>query len=306
MSEILVLRALGLGDTLAAVPALRALRAGLGSERIVLAGPPGPGALLVRAGVVDEVRPASGLDRLDDAATDLAVNLHGRGPRSHRLLRRAGADRIVGFACPEADVAGPRWRPDEPERDRWCRLIASAWDVPTDPDDVRLPLPREGPRAPIVVHPGAASAARRWPARRWARLVAALASRRVVITGSADERPIALQVARAAGLPPDRVLAGRTSVAELAGLVGAASLVLSGDTGVAHLAYAGGTPSVTLFGPTPPRWWGPPASGPHVALWAGVTAADPHAQAPDPALLRISVDDVVSAVHRLEDEILAR
>lgn len=99
-----------------------------------------------------------------------------------------------------------------------------------------------------------------------------------------------------AGLPASAVLAGETDVLGLASVVGEAGLVLCGDTGVAHLATALGTPSVVLFGPEPPSQWGPPPDRPrHVALWAG-QRGDPHGTAPDPGLLRITVDDVCAAL----------
>jgi len=147
-----------------------------------------------------------------------------------------------------------------------------------------------------VVHPGAASAARRWPAERWAAVARAerVAGRRVVVTGSDAERALAEGVARAAGLAPGDVLAGRTDLLELAAVVAGAGRVLCGDTGVAHLATAFGVPSVLLFGPTPPSEWGPPPErGQHVVLHRG-DRGDPHADAPDPALLAITVADVLA------------
>jgi ADP-heptose:LPS heptosyltransferase len=299
--DVLVLRALGLGDTLAAVPALRALRRAVAGS-IMLAGPAGPAELLRRDGVVDDVLPTEGLHRLARADAGVAVNLHGRGPQSHHLLQRASPDELVAFACAEAGVPGPLWRQDEPERSRWCRLITSRWDVTADPDDVRLPA--DGLIAPVtpdvVVHPGAASASRRWPLERWSTVIRALqGDRRVVITGGPDERDAALALAARSGLRTDDVLAGATSLQDLAGLVAQGRLVLSGDTGMAHLAYAFGTPSVTLFGPTPPRWWGPPTTGPHIALWKGAAVGDPHGTEADPALLRLQPADVLAAVRTL-------
>jgi ADP-heptose:LPS heptosyltransferase len=95
---------------------------------------------------------------------------------------------------------------------------------------------------------------------------------RVVLTGGVSEVALCVDVARRAGLPSDRVLAGQTDVLDLAAVVAASSLVLCGDTGVAHLATAFGTPSVVLFGPMPPSLWGPPPDRPqHVALWRGPT-----------------------------------
>src|SRR5690606_24149507 len=102
-----------------------------------------------------------------------------------------------------------------------------------------------------------------------------------------------------AGLPASAVLAGRTDLADLAGLVAAARIVLSGDTGIAHLATGYGTPSVVLFGPQPPRRWGPPPERPwHRAVWRGVAGddADVVPGALHPALARVTVDDVLVAV----------
>jgi ADP-heptose:LPS heptosyltransferase len=106
--------------------------------------------------------------------------------------------------------------------------------------------------------------------------------RTVLVTGSADERPLAEEVSAAAGLADTAVLAGVTDLLDLLVLVAAAARVVSGDTGVAHVASAVGTPSVVLFGPTSPAGWGPPRWGPHVALWSGTTG-DPHADEPTPA-----------------------
>ncbi|MER6800398.1 glycosyltransferase family 9 protein, partial [Amycolatopsis mediterranei] len=139
--------------------------------------------------------------------------------------------------------------------------------------------------------------ARRWPPGRFATVVRDLAARghRVVLTGSAAERDLAVSIAEAAGLGEDAVLAGRTGLAELAALVAGAALVVCGDTGVGHLATAFGTPSVLLFGPTPPRLWGPPPSArQHVVLWAG-NVGDPHGEEPDGGLLLLGEERVLAA-----------
>lgn len=151
------------------------------------------------------------------------------------------------------------------------------------------------------MHPGCAFTARRWPAERYAAVARRLTGRgqRVVVTGSAAERSLAAQVAAAAHLPDDAVLAGRTTLSQLAALVAEAALVICGDTGIAHLATAYGTPSVVLFGPVSPRQWGPPPDRPqHVALWAG-TIGDTFADRPDPGLLHITTADVIAATARL-------
>jgi hypothetical protein len=54
---------------------------------------------------------------------------------------------------------------------------------------------------------------------------------------------------------------------------------------------------VVLFGPAPIEEWGPPEDGPHRALTvADLRRGDPFADEPDPALLGVTVADVLDAV----------
>jgi ADP-heptose:LPS heptosyltransferase len=300
-SAILVLRALGLGDLLTAVPALRALRAAYPEERLVLAAPRELRDLAELIDAVDELLPTPGLGELDwpGPPPRLAVNLHGSGPESlHDLLAADPAELLTHHHPDFPDVPGLPWRDDVHEVDRWCRLVEYA-HLEADRSALRLPAPPGPSPAPdaVVVHPGAAYPARRWPPERFARVVRDLAGagHRVVLTGSGAERDLALGIAERAGLGEDAVLAGRTGLAELAALVAGAALVVCGDTGVGHLATAFGTPSVLLFGPTPPRLWGPPPSArQHVVLWAG-DVGDPHGTEPDGGLLLLGEERVLAA-----------
>jgi ADP-heptose:LPS heptosyltransferase len=295
---LLVLRALGLGDFLTAVPALRAIRRARPDHEVVLATPGPLDALVALSGAVDRVHPTTSLEDFSyDARPDIAVNLHGRGPESHRALAACCPRELVAFATGELGLAGPRWRPDEHEVRRWCRLVEEAWSVRAGPADLLL-APPDHPGPPpdtVVVHPGAAYPARRWPPERFAAVARSLdrAGHHVVVTGAADEREVAAHVCELAGLGEDRMLAGCTDLLGLAALVAGARLVVSGDTGVAHLASAYATPSVVLFGPVSPALWGPPAHGPHVALWRGSGDGNPWGEQPDPALLRISAQEVL-------------
>src|SRR5213078_240493 len=119
--SVLGLRALGIGDLATAVPALRGLRAARPTEEIVLAAPEWLTPLAHLTGAVDRVVPVGGLDVPGIAVPppQLAVNLHGKGPRSHRLLDGTRPGRMLAFACPEADFPdGPQWTPDEHEAHR--------------------------------------------------------------------------------------------------------------------------------------------------------------------------------------------
>jgi ADP-heptose:LPS heptosyltransferase len=295
----MVLRALGLGDLLTALPALRALRRGLPGHRVTLAIPRHMAVLARLTGAVDDVLAVPGLGPLPPyGPVDIAVNLHGRGPQSHRALHAIGAGRLMAFSHPDFPAdRGPSWHPAEHEVDRWCRLVAW-YGIRADRDDLGLPPPGRVSPAPgaVVVHPGAGFPARRWPAERYAAVAAALRAEgcTVVVTGSARESAITRRVASLAGLDPTADLAGRTSLLDLGALVAGARLVICGDTGTGHLATAYGTPSVLLFGPTCPRLWGPPRRPWHTVLWTG-HQGDPHGREPDPGLLEIPVAEVVAA-----------
>ncbi|MFI7601642.1 glycosyltransferase family 9 protein [Actinoplanes sp. NPDC049681] len=303
---ILVLRALGVGDLAAGVPALRAVRAAFPARTLALVAPAWLTPLIDLIGGVDRVVTADGLTAPLPALppVEVAVNLHGSGPESHRLLQAVRPAKLWAFASPDAGhLDGPTWAEEEHEVRRWCRLLRH-YGVPADHTDLSLAVPEaDVPRGATIVHPGAKSPSRRWPPQRYAAVAKRLAAagHRVLITGSAAEQPIAQRVAGLAGLGPDAV--ARTGLGELAALVAHARLLVSGDTGIAHLATAYRTPSVVLFGPVPPQRWGPPPERPyHRAIWHGTRAERGDLPGPDvhPALLAVGVDEVLDAAAEVE------
>jgi ADP-heptose:LPS heptosyltransferase len=303
----MVYRALGLGDFLTGVPAYRALANAFPHHRRLLVAPAALRPLVPLAGVFDELLAADPLAPVPDVGpVDVAVNLHGRGPESHRAVLARSPARLIAFEhthVPESRGM-PVWRPREHEVSRWCRLLCES-GIPADRGDLGLDTPRlstyRALAGAVVIHPGAASQARRWPPESFASVAAELALRghTVVVTGGPDERDLADRIADRARLPHTSVLAGRTTLLELALLVAHARLVVCGDTGVGHLATALSTPSVVLFGPVSPAEWGPPPGGPHRAIWAG-GRGDPHGNVPYRGLLRINVTDVLAAIDGLE------
>ncbi|MFH9013324.1 glycosyltransferase family 9 protein [Streptomyces sp. NPDC017943] len=307
--RLLVLRALGLGDLLAGVPALRALRRAHPHHELVLAAPAGLAPVARATGAVDRLLPASAPGREVPASLDwsgpppdIAVDLHGNGPLSHRLLTHLHPAKLLAFAHPDTpEIDGPPWYAEEHERDRWCRLLRW-YGVDADPGDLRLPPPRTASPAPgaALLHPGAGSPARCWPVERYAAVAAGLRAGglRVVVTGGADEGDLVARLAKEADLADTDVFGGGLPFGRLSALVADASCVISGDTGIAHLAVAHRTPSVTLFGPVAPSRWGPPPGPRHLALWHG-PEGDPHGRRPDPALLRITPDEVLRAAGEL-------
>src|SRR4051812_15444843 len=218
--RVVVLRALGLGDLLTAVPAVRALQLRWPAATITVAAPRALAPLIALTGC--EPADAAALAPLPPALSgaDVLVNLHGRGPQSHRVALAATPRKLIAFAHPDVPESDgmPVWRPDEHEVDRWCRLLAEV-GIAADPTRLELTAPAlpprlEAVRGATVVHPGAASPARRWPPERFASIVRAEAGagRRVAITGGPSERALARDVAARAGLRGDAVLAGRTDL----------------------------------------------------------------------------------------------
>ena len=279
----LVARLDNLGDVLLAGPAVRAVAA-RSSETVLLCGPrgraaadllpgvdrvlewyapwidpePGPVNAAALDALVRDVR-AGGFDRA------LIFTSFHQSPLPLALqLRLAGIPWIGGIS---EDYPGSlldlRHRPDTdvPEAERMLALAADA-GFPPPADGTRLrvrgPLPEAWPftggPGHVVVHPGASVPARAWPPERCADAVRLLhaAGHRVVVTGHRDEKELTARVAGDCGLD----LGGRTSLAELAGVLAEARAVVAGNTGPAHLAAAVGTPVVSLFAPTVPaaRW----------------------------------------------------
>ncbi len=305
---LVALRALGLGDFLTAVPAYRALARAFPAHHRILAAPRALHELLPLLGdAFAEAVDAAPLGRLPARlhAPDIAIDLHGRGPQSHRVLLALEPHRLIAFEHPDVDesAGGPQWRAGEHEVLRWCRLLAES-GIAAEPWHLGIAAP-SCPAPPAfagatIVHPGAASEARRWPVERFAAVArrCALRGETVIVTGAASERELTGDVTRLARLPRERDLGGRTSLTELAALVAGAGRVICGDTGIAHLASAYGVPSLVLFGPVSPQEWGPPRRARHRALWAG-RSGDPHGVETDPGLRALGTELVMRELSSL-------
>jgi len=308
LARIVALRATGLGDLLTVVPALRALAERFPDHELTLVTPRSLAPIVPLIGVVDSVMPMQGLGALSSSLErpHIAVNLHGSGPQSHRVLLALHPSRLISHRhraiLESAD--GPEWIEGVHDAVRWARLL-DAHGVRCDPTRLQLARPDPILRRAVgatVVHPGAGRASRRWPLSRWVTVVRRLVAdgRRVVLTGSVAERPANARLCEDAGLRDGDNMAGRTDSLDIASVVAHSSLILSSDTGIAHLATAFDVPSVTLFGPTAPDEWGPLVRRDlHRVLWAG-QRGNPNADRSDEGLLRIDAGDVIAAYESLE------
>ncbi len=119
----------------------------------------------------------------------------------------------------------------------------------------------------VGLNPGASfGTAKRWPPERFA-AVAETAARdlgaRIVIVGSEPERPLAEEIA--AQIPSGPVvLAGRTSLPDLVGVISLLGALVTNDSGPMHVAAALGVPVVAVFGPTDWRETAPRSSAARV------------------------------------------
>lgn len=284
---VLVARLDAAGGVLLAGPAVRAVAAGA-ARVVLLVGPRGRQAADLLPSVDETlVWPAPWIEpspqpltagyvaRLVDsvrrAAVDEAVILtsyHQSALPLALLLRLAGVVRITAISddYPGSLLDVRHADPGNiPEAVRALSVAAAAGFPRPVGDDGRLavlrPLPDPsqltgGPDAGpyVILHPGTSVPARSWPLARWTETAALLRERgrRVVVTGSREQRELTAQVASGSGLD----LGGRTTFAELAGVLDGAAAVAVANTGPAHLAAAVGTPVVSLFAPTVPaaRW----------------------------------------------------
>jgi len=299
--DVLVFRALVLGDLLCATPALRALRAAAPRARIALCSLPWAADLAARLPAVDEFiafpghpdlpERRAGADVLRDFVEtmaarrfDVALQLHGSGGIVNPLVVSFGATRAVGFATPGTEgglaFAEP-WPETGTEIDRCLRLTDAlgaprqgvGLDFPFDGRDhaaAAALLHDAGIRRPFaVIHPGSQLPSRRWAPDRFAAVADALAGRglAVVITGSAAEGELARAVRAAAGCAPFD-LTGRTpSLWVLGAVVAASTLVVANDTGISHIAAALGVPSTIVASGSDVARWAPLDTVRHRVLW---------------------------------------
>jgi ADP-heptose:LPS heptosyltransferase len=172
------------------------------------------------------------------AATDAVVSFHrfrpgGGGHVSEGYLREIGA---------EEEVVVGRLEPTSEDLAAVERVLARAGC-----DCSRL----------IVMFPGSGSAAKNWPAEKFAALASLLSNRAsvAIILGPAEE-----------SIEPIFRESGATILKDLdlptvAGIASIATAFVGNDSGVAHLAGAVGASGVVIFGPTDPLRWRPVGAG---------------------------------------------
>ncbi len=280
------------GDVLLAGPAVRQLAAGAVVDLLV--SPAGAAAAALLPGVAEVLvadvpwtgaEPVAPTPQLIDELLALVrrgrydevvvLTSYHQSPLPMALVARwAGVPRVAGtsddFPGSLLDVRHRRVAGGDDvgiggghEVEAMCALVEAAGHPRTGDDRLRVIHPPPPPglgEQYVVVHPTASVPTRAIPVQRAAEHAAALAAEgwRVVVTGGPGDEHVGRLVTPGHGVD----LTGRTSFAELAGVLAGARAVVVGNTGPAHLAAAVGTPVVSVFSPVVPweRWhpWGVP------------------------------------------------
>ena len=281
--RLLVVQQLLLGDTLMLTPLLKKARAQYPRAEIAMALPSAYAPLYagkpygVNALPFDVRSVADHRALRRRAGFDLALV-----PGDNRwswLARALEAKWIVAFASDEATYR--EWpidelRPLPAAPMSWGDMDATLIDGPDpeqySPAEWPAPsfVPYERPKAPYcVLHLGASSPHKLWPAERWCAIRDWAEARgfEVVLSCGRGEEALLAPVD-----PEGRrsSLAGRLDLAQLWDLLGHAAFLVCPDTGVAHLSRLVGVPTMALYGPGSPisagpgRFW---AKSPFRALW---------------------------------------
>ena len=273
--RIVIVKLSSLGDLFHALPAVHALKTGLGAEVDWVT--QSEYADLVRCFTdVSDVIPfsrRSWMTGFKEAGRvlrarryDLAIDLQGL-LKSALVMRLARAPRRIG---PSFHREGSRWFYTEvagrPDKQR--HAVEEMMDV------VRyLGLPDAGREFPVSFPSVPLGSGRprigllpvsRWPSKNWppagfvevARRLQDTVGAAIYLLGGPGDVEVCRSIADQLN-GDTQVLAGRTHMVQLGGILGGLDLLISNDSGPVHMAAAIGTPTLVVFGPTDPARTGP-------------------------------------------------
>jgi heptosyltransferase I len=324
----LIVRLGSLGDVIHAIPAAAALRRHEPEARIdwlvdprylpllkLVVGLDERIALDPRARIAETMRT---LRRLRRTRYDASIDLQGL-LKSATLARAAGARKTLGMTREQLREPMASWlytHAVDPGSTEHVIHKNLSMLVALGVVDLRVMFPLSVPRTPVVqaiesddghkagfalLNPGAAWPNKRWPARRFGELAAAIRERHgltsLVLWGPGEQslgETVVRESRGAAELLP------RTTIVDLFGIAQRARLVVSGDTGPLHIAAAVGTPLVAIFGPTRTERNGPwsPADVSVSRLDRCVCHYERRCRLDTPCIDDIGVDEVLGAVER--------
>ncbi|MEK9149839.1 MAG: glycosyltransferase family 9 protein, partial [Candidatus Desantisbacteria bacterium] len=152
----------------------------------------------------------------------------------------------------------------------------------------------------ISIAPGAHYSQKEWSAEKYAELAEELYktySAKILLLGDEKDRALAERIKSLARCEMQD-LTGKTSITELACLIGKSLVFISPDTGTAHIADGLGIPHIVLFGPTVPSFGFYPQRGVVVEKDLACRPCSLHGEKPcksKECLEKIAVSDVMEA-----------
>lgn len=279
--HFLILSTTGLGDTLWATPAIRALRQSFPSSSIdVLTSAIGHEVLFHNRHIdtffVAKDPVLFSLPRLYlrlkcRSITDVLV-FHTSQRPILPLAAVLGAERIIGTKQINKGLdfllTDPLENTSIHEIKRRLEIVQKAGALPLEDPYLELPIsPQEEQQAEqflsgfkppfISIHPGAKDLFKQWPVSQFIQLASRLKKElncHLFITGSPSERALVNQIAAEVS---DATAVTHLRLRPFAAFLKRMQLMITNDTGPMHVAFAMGTPTVCLFTPTDPKLCGP-------------------------------------------------
>jgi heptosyltransferase-1 len=255
---------------------------------------------------------AAGLSELRAQRYEIAVDFQG-AVRSALLARWSGAPVIYGAAQPRENVASMFYTRQVAVGG--AHVVEQNLSLAEAVARRRLEMPKaEFPRDPtvesrwahrlraygnfVLLNPGAGWGAKQWPAERYGQVAKQLRDdgMKSLINFGPGEEALARAVESTSDGAAERI---SCSLTELISLTRRARLFIGGDTGPVHLAAALRIPVVAIFGPTNPARNGPFGTRSIVLRSALSPTTHSRRAQPDPGILEIGAEDVVSAARKL-------
>jgi ADP-heptose:LPS heptosyltransferase len=304
---VVVVRLRQLGDVLAGLPTLQALKSNHPGRRVVYVVEAPYADLLRGFGVIDEVSspPRGGpgawrryLGSLRRLRPSAAIDLHGSA-RSALITWCTGAPVRIGFDVRGRKLAYTRVEPRGEFRDgvrvphtplEWgMRLARHAGAGPSERALPRYQVSSESQArvraaleacgmdgrdigALVGLNPGRPLPVKSWSTERFAQLARRVveSGRRVLITWGPGEEQTARDIARVAGR--GTLVSPATPLLDMPALLEACAALVTIDSGLKHLAACARVPTVTMFGATDPREWHMGGASDAV-LWRGLSCS---------------------------------
>jgi heptosyltransferase I len=259
--RFLISRLSSLGDVVCSLPAATALKAGIPEAHLTWVVDERFADIVRCCSAVDEIVLRS--DPLPSKPFEAALDLQGL-LKSSLIVAKVKADKKLGYHWQRegSSLFSRRVLPDPSSLhvvDQYVDVARAAGGEADRADFAMRPEPSALPsvsaklgstREYVVVNPGAAWAAKRWPAEHIAQFVDALEIP-VVLIGSKGEAGAEEVMGLCKSTPIN--LTGQTTIVELIALLSLARAHVGGDTGSTHIAAALGVPAIGLYASTRPE-----------------------------------------------------